>query len=106
MVTPCFCWCVPPGRPVIPGPTHVFIVGCAWLTRKADCCWRQRELIEARERPMDSVVQSLFEVVQSRRVSAPPDSYTAKLFSAGENEIVKKVGEEAIEVIVAAKGEG
>lgn len=55
---------------------------------------------------MDSVVQSVFEVVQSRRISAPPDSYTAKLFSAGENEIVKKVGEEAIEVIVAAKGEG
>jgi phosphoribosyl-ATP pyrophosphohydrolase len=28
------------------------------------------------------------------------------LFAAGENEIVKKVGEEAIEVIVAAKGQG
>lgn len=55
---------------------------------------------------MESVVQSVFEVVQSRRSSASPDSYTAKLFSAGENEIVKKVGEEAIEVIVAANGEG
>lgn len=55
---------------------------------------------------MDSIVQSVFDVVQSRRIAAPPGSYTAKLFDAGENEIVKKIGEEAIEVIVAAKAEG
>ena len=33
-------------------------------------------------------------------------SYTAELLHAGEDEILKKVGEEAMEVILAAKGQG
>jgi|SRR5579859_5779093 len=51
-------------------------------------------------------VDQLFELVRSRRDNAPVGSYTAQLFAAGEDEIVKKVGEEAIEVILAAKGQG
>jgi phosphoribosyl-ATP pyrophosphohydrolase len=43
----------------------------------------------------------LYAVIRSRRVNPPPDSYTAKLFAAGDVEISKKVGEEAIELIVA-----
>ena len=52
-----------------------------------------------------STIQSLFEVIESRKQSAPPGSYTATLFAKGENEILKKMGEEAVEVIIAAKGE-
>jgi phosphoribosyl-ATP pyrophosphohydrolase len=48
----------------------------------------------------------LYDLVRSRRESAPPGSYTARLFAAGEDEIVKKVGEEAVEVILAVKGQG
>jgi phosphoribosyl-ATP pyrophosphohydrolase len=48
----------------------------------------------------------LFATIQSRKTNAPANSYTAKLFAAGEDEIVKKIGEEAIEVIVATKGQG
>jgi phosphoribosyl-ATP pyrophosphohydrolase len=48
----------------------------------------------------------LFELVVARRESAPAGSYTASLFAAGEDEIVKKVGEEAIEVVLAVKGQG
>ncbi|MCC6799914.1 MAG: phosphoribosyl-ATP diphosphatase, partial [Anaerolineae bacterium] len=33
-------------------------------------------------------------------------SYTNALLDAGEDEIVKKVGEEAIEVVLAVKGQG
>ena len=33
------------------------------------------------------------------------NSYTAKLFAQGKDEIIKKVGEEAIEVVLAAKGQ-
>ncbi len=54
---------------------------------------------------MSDVLEKLFATIESRKTHPPPDSYTAKLFLAGENEIVKKVGEEAIEVIVAAKGQ-
>lgn len=51
-------------------------------------------------------IDELFQLLQSRRQSAPPGSYTARLFAAGEDEIVKKVGEEAVEVILAVKGQG
>ena len=51
-------------------------------------------------------LDQLFELVRGRRENAPAGSYTAKLFAAGEDEIVKKVGEEAIEVILAVKGQG
>ncbi len=55
---------------------------------------------------MSDVLDALFATIESRKTSAPENSYTAKLFAAGENEIIKKIGEEAIEVIVAAKGQG
>ena len=51
-------------------------------------------------------LSELFDIIQSRRASAPANSYTASLFAAGEDEIVKKVGEEAIEVVLAVKGQG
>jgi phosphoribosyl-ATP pyrophosphohydrolase len=51
-------------------------------------------------------LDQLFALVESRRGNAPAGSYTAKLFAAGEDEMVKKVGEEAIEVILAVKGQG
>jgi phosphoribosyl-ATP pyrophosphohydrolase len=50
-------------------------------------------------------LDDLFALVAGRRLTAPPGSYTAALFAAGEDEIAKKVGEEAIEVILAAKGQ-
>lgn len=42
-------------------------------------------------------------VIQSRRSNANPDSYVASLFAAGLNRIAQKVGEEAIETVIAAK---
>ncbi len=54
---------------------------------------------------MTGILNQLFATIESRKTNPPADSYTAKLFAAGENEIVKKIGEEAVEVIVAAKGE-
>lgn len=55
---------------------------------------------------MRNVIDDLFAVVQARRGEAPAGSYTAYLYAKGENEILKKLGEEVVEVIVAAKGEG
>lgn len=51
---------------------------------------------------MTDVLQDLYTTIKSRKESPPPDSYTARLFAAGDVEIAKKVGEEAIEVIVAS----
>jgi phosphoribosyl-ATP pyrophosphohydrolase len=51
-------------------------------------------------------LEELYQIILDRRKNPTPDSYTASLFAAGTDEIVKKVGEEAIEVILAAKAQG
>ena len=50
----------------------------------------------------DSFTQ-LFGVVQDRRQADPDTSYVAKLNHAGLDKILEKIGEEATEVIIAAK---
>jgi phosphoribosyl-ATP pyrophosphohydrolase len=54
---------------------------------------------------MSNVLDALFQTIEQRKQNPPAGSYTAKLFADGENEILKKLGEEAIEVIIAAKGQ-
>jgi phosphoribosyl-ATP pyrophosphohydrolase len=51
---------------------------------------------------MSNVTQQVFEVIEGRKTNPPEGSYTAKLFAAGEVEVLKKIGEEAVEVVVAA----
>lgn len=41
--------------------------------------------------------------IAQRKIDAPEDSYTAKLFAGGVDRIGKKIGEEATEVVIAAK---
>jgi phosphoribosyl-ATP pyrophosphohydrolase len=55
---------------------------------------------------MDNVLHELFDTILDRQTNPRPGSYTAKLLNAGEDKILKKVGEEAMEVILAAKGQG
>jgi phosphoribosyl-ATP pyrophosphohydrolase len=52
-----------------------------------------------------SALDSLYQVILSRKQNPTAESYTAQLLAKGENEILKKMGEEAVEVIIAAKGE-
>jgi len=58
------------------------------------------------EFPGQSVLNRLWAVIQDRRMHPKEGSYTCSLLSAGETRILKKVGEEAIEVIIAAQSEG
>lgn len=51
-------------------------------------------------------LEHLWSTILVRKAALPEGSYTAYLFQKGENEILKKLGEEAVEVIIAAKGEG
>lgn len=52
------------------------------------------------------MLHELARIIQDRRENPQPDSYTNRLFNAGTNKIAQKVGEEAVEVIVAALGQG
>lgn len=53
---------------------------------------------------MNDILQRLSQTLQARKQAAPDSSYVAKLFSKGEDAILKKIGEETTEVVLAAKG--
>jgi phosphoribosyl-ATP pyrophosphohydrolase/phosphoribosyl-AMP cyclohydrolase len=49
--------------------------------------------------------QDLFKLIQERKDQRPEGSYTTYLFNSGLDKILKKVGEEAAETIIAAKND-
>ena len=51
------------------------------------------------------VLESLYSLVESRKRERPGGSYTTYLFDQGLDKILKKVGEEAAETIIAAKND-
>lgn len=51
----------------------------------------------------DSVLNQLAEVLESRKQAEPDSSYVAKLYAKGLDSILKKIGEEATETVMAAK---
>ena len=57
------------------------------------------------EQPPGDLLHELYEVIKSRKQERPAGSYTAYLFDNGLDKILKKVGEEAAETIIAAKNE-
>lgn len=52
--------------------------------------------------PADTLSQ-VFEVICDRRDNPTETSYTCKLFNGGDNKILKKIGEESAEVVMACK---
>jgi phosphoribosyl-ATP pyrophosphohydrolase len=52
---------------------------------------------------MNDILQKLTRTIEARKQAAPESSYVAKLFSKGEDAILKKIGEEATEVVLACK---
>ena len=49
------------------------------------------------------VLARLAEVIEARKAGDPNQSYVARLFHKGTDAILKKIGEEATEVVMAAK---
>lgn len=53
---------------------------------------------------MSDILDRLAETLEARKSADPQSSYVAKLYAKGMDSILKKVGEEATETIIAAKG--
>lgn len=51
-------------------------------------------------------LKKLLKIIEERKEKMPEGSYVASLFKEGKERIIQKVGEEAVEVIIAAKNEG
>jgi phosphoribosyl-ATP pyrophosphohydrolase len=50
-----------------------------------------------------AVLAEVYAVLEQRKRDMPEDSYTAKLLLGHEDKLLKKIGEEATEVVMAAK---
>lgn len=48
-------------------------------------------------------LEELYMIIKDRQKRSPQESYVASLFAKGEDRIIQKVGEEAVEVVIAAK---
>jgi phosphoribosyl-ATP pyrophosphohydrolase len=51
----------------------------------------------------DDVLARIAATIEARRHAAPASSYVASLFAKGDDAILKKIGEEATETVMAAK---
>lgn len=52
----------------------------------------------------DDILAQLMQVLESRKQAEPDTSYVASLYHKGLDSILKKIGEESAETIIAAKG--
>lgn len=52
----------------------------------------------------DDILQAVYRVILDRKANPTDSSYTASLMRGGIDKILKKIGEEATEVVIAAKG--
>jgi len=68
-------------------------------------CFHQVEGTEGAQiiAPPADTLSQVFEVIRDRKLNPKPDSYTNKLFEGGDNKILQKIGEEAVEVVMACK---
>lgn len=65
--------------------------------------WEENAESGVDKRPSARVLQEVYDVIVDRTIHPKEGSYTNYLFTKGLDKILKKVGEEAAEVIIAAK---
>lgn len=53
---------------------------------------------------MTDILNQLADLLEARKTADPASSYVAKLYAKGMDSILKKIGEEATETVIAAKG--
>lgn len=56
------------------------------------------------EQTKDDIIAAVYRVIQERKANPSENSYTASLMAKGIDKILKKLGEEATEVVIAGKG--
>jgi len=88
------------------GDSVVYLVkdyGVACHTGEESCFFRNCSL-EKEEKPDPyEILHALYRKVEDRRKTKAEGSYVAKLFERGSDKIIQKVGEEAIETVIALK---
>ena len=68
-----------------------------------DSCFFNEVYSDGTEQAEAFSLDTLHEIINDRKVNRKPNSYTTYLFEKGIDKILKKVGEESTEIIIAAK---
>ncbi len=83
----------------------VYQVGAACHTGNYSCFYRDLVPMQAAvENPL-TVFEQVYGVIKDRKTNPKEGSYTNYLFEKGTDKILKKLGEEATEIVIAAKNE-
>lgn len=85
---------------------HVLQTGNACHTGSYSCFYRtlwKEENLPATVSPTGEILNELYKVIQYKKESGGEKSYTRYLFTSGQDKILKKVGEECAETIIASK---
>ena len=79
-------------------------VGAACHTGKKSCFYRPvvEKDIKSEDNPL-KVFEEVLDIIKDRKVHPKEGSYTNYLFDKGIDKILKKLGEEATEIVIAAK---
>ncbi|MEK4871198.1 bifunctional phosphoribosyl-AMP cyclohydrolase/phosphoribosyl-ATP diphosphatase HisIE [Niallia sp. FSL W8-1348] len=85
--------CVKPNGPACHNGTNSCFV---------ESVYQNKEAIESNVSDYQ-ILANLEKIIEERDINRPEDTYTTYLFEKGVDKILKKVGEEAAEVIIAAK---
>lgn len=70
-----------------------------------DSCFDDKNLVWHSDEMQEFSLESLMKLIEGRKTDKKEGSYTTYLFEKGLDKILKKVGEECTEVIIAAKAE-
>ncbi len=78
-------------------------IGAACHTGSYSCFFNEIAKKDYSEKNPQKVLDSVFDVIKDRKANPKEGSYTNYLFDKGIDKILKKVGEEATEMVIAAK---
>ena len=85
--------------------------GISCHTGHATCFFKtlsiEQKTVEVTERPRvnceKTMLEEVYDTIKARQLCPKEGSYTSYLFEQGENKMLKKLGEEATEIVIAAK---